>query len=218
MCVCVWCTSARTSTTISSKSPQNPWFILEIKGQTLQFYKKLRIYIYLSIYRSIDRSIYLSIYLSIYPSIHLSTYPPIHLSIYPSIHLSIYLSIHLSIYPSIHLSIYPSIYLSIYLSIYPSIHLSIYLSIYLSHPSIHPSIYLSKQLINEGIRVCMFACCLLWFYVGVQCFFLGFGDFSGGVLGVISVLKWCVNVWFGWGGQLLLLLGFMFVFGWVVTW
>ena len=35
----------------------------------------------------------------------------------------------------------------------------------------------------------MFIRCLLGFYVGVQCFFLGFDDFSGGVSGVILVLK-----------------------------
>ena len=56
-----------------------------------------------------------------------------------------------------------------------------------------------EKWINGGFRAYMFVCCLLWFCVGVQCFIFAFDVFSGGVLGVILLLKWCVNVWFRWG-------------------
>ena len=56
-----------------------------------------------------------------------------------------------------------------------------------------------KKWKNGGFRAYMFVCCLLWFCVGVQCFIFAFDVFSGGVLGVILLLKWCVNVWIEWG-------------------
>ena len=43
----------------------------------------------------------------------------------------------------------------------------------------------TKKWKNGGFRAYMLVCCLLWFHIGVQCFILGFDDFSGGVLGVI---------------------------------
>ena len=87
----------------------------------------------LSIYLSICRSFYIYIYLSIYLSIDLSVCLYIYLSVCLSVHLSIYLSIyHLSVYRPIHLSVRMYIYISIYLPIYLNICLSIFLSIYVA--------------------------------------------------------------------------------------
>ena len=103
-----------------------------------------RLFVCLSVNRSIYPSVYLSMCLSIVLSISLSIYLSICRSFYISIYLSIYLSIDLSvclyIYLSIHLSIWLYIYLSIYLSVYRSIYLSVCLSVYLST---YLSIYLS---------------------------------------------------------------------------
>ena len=76
------------------------------------------LFIYLPPYRSIYQHqtfifTILFMYISIYQSINLSIYQSIMLSIYQSINLSIYQSINLSIYQSTNLSIYQSINLSI---------------------------------------------------------------------------------------------------------
>ena len=129
--------------------------------------------VYVSLNRSIYQSIYISIYLSIVLYIHLSVYlpfdRPIGLSIYLSVHTSIYLSgyISISLYIclSIDLSICRCVYLSIYLptclsiylsSICLSTYLSIFLSIYLSL-SVCIFIYLSIYLFIQ-IYVCLYVC------------------------------------------------------------
>ena len=95
------------------------------------------VYIYLSIYLSIDLSIYPSIHLSIYPSLCLSclvlscpvlscrvvsyrivSSPILFYPILSCLPISIYISISISIFISISISISISIYLSIYLPIY----------------------------------------------------------------------------------------------------
>ena len=61
---------------------------------------------------------------------------------------------------------------------------------------------------KDGSGEWMFVCWLLWFYVDVQCVFVGVDVFCGGVSGDILPLTFTVNVWFGWGGELFRLLGF----------
>ena len=110
------------------------------------------LFIYLSMFQSVDLFIYVSICLSIHLCICLSTYLPIYRSIYLCIYLSIYLNIYLTIYLLIYLSGYVCIYLTIYLTIYLSIYVcNIYLSIDRSmclsiHLSMLQSIYLSINL------------------------------------------------------------------------
>ena len=86
-----------------------------------------RLFVCLSVNRSIYPSVYLSMCLSIVLSICLSIY----LSICRSFYISIYLFIDLSIYLSFHLSICPYVYLYIYLSTYLTKYMSVYISIYI---------------------------------------------------------------------------------------
>ena len=107
------------------------------------------LFIYLSMFQSVDLFIYVSICLSIHLCICLSTYLPIYRIIYLCIYLSIYLiSDYLSINLSIWLCMYISNYLPNYLSIYVcNIYLSIDRSMCLSiHLSMLQSIYLSINL------------------------------------------------------------------------
>ena len=110
------------------------------------------LFIYLSMFQSVDLFIYVSICLSIHLCICLSTYLPIYRSIYLCIYLSIYLSKYISDYLSINLSIWLCMYISNYLPNYLSIYVcNIYLSIDRSmclsiHLSMLQSIYLSINL------------------------------------------------------------------------
>ena len=95
----------------------------------IKIYYMCTIFIFLSIYRSIDLSIYRSFFL------YLSR----------SVCLSACLSACLPGWLAVCLSLYLSFYLSIYQSTYPSIYLSIHLSIYLQYPSIYVQIALLKM-------------------------------------------------------------------------
>ena len=148
--------------------------------------------IYPSVYLSMCLSIVLSISLSIYLSICRSFYISIYLSIYLSIDLSvclyIYLSIHLSIYLAIYLSLFISVCLSIYLSVGVSICLSIYLSIYLS--SICLSTYLSIFLsIYLSLSVCIFIYLSIYLFIQIYvCLYVCLYAIVSFVLGIIKML------------------------------
>ena len=143
-----------------------------------------RLFVCLSVNRSIYPSVYLSMCLSIVLSICLSIYPSICLSTFRSTYLSVYISICLSIYLSVGVSICLSSYLPIYLSIiYLFIDLSIYLSFYLSicpyvYLYIYLSTYLSKYMsvyISIYIRSYLFiSVAMITLHVNT----LGYGNFS----------------------------------------
>ena len=148
--------------------------------------------VYLSMCLSIVLSISLSIYLSICRSFYISIYLSIYLSIDLSFCLYIYLSIHLSIYLAIYLSLYISVCLSIYLSVGVSICLSIYLPVYLSiyHLSVYRPIYLSIFLsIYLSLSVCIFIYLSIYLFIQIYvCLYVCLYAIVSFVLGIIKML------------------------------